>query len=199
MSDAVWIYLAAIVIYLHTAASEGLPTARLWAIILLAGSGCCEWMGAKTGYPFGPYLYTDHFGWRIAGVLPAAIPLAWMVVILCGRSLILRLRPASTRWELAFGIAVVATLTDVNLEAVAWKVRGYWNWYPDLTGPLPAWPPVQNYLSWFGLSFLLAYALPRNDALRLRKPSPNRPILVLALMNALFFLVYTVRWLRLKT
>ena len=67
------------------------------------------------------------------------------------------------------------------------KVRGYWNWYPDLPGPLPAWPPVQNYLSWFGLSLVLAFVLPPNHALRRRSPSPSRPILTLALMNALFF------------
>ncbi len=199
VADAVWIYLAAIVIYLHTAASEGLTTARRWALILLVGSGACEWIGAQTGYPFGPYRYTDHFGWRIGGVLPVAIPLAWMVVLLCGRSLILRFRPASTRAELALGVAVAATLTDVNLEAVAWKVRGYWNWYPDASPPLPAWPPVQNYLSWFVLSFALAYALPPNYSLRRREPSPLRPIFVLALMNALFIIVYAARWLRVKS
>ena len=197
VSDAVWIYLAAVVIYLHTAAAEGLATARRWAVIILVGSGVCEWIGAQTGFPFGPYRYTDYFGWRVGGVLPVAIPLAWLVVLLCGRSLILRLRPTSTRAELALGVAVVATLTDANLEAVAWKVRHYWNWYPDASPPLPTWPPFQNYFSWFGLSFVLAYALPPNYSLRPRSSSPLRPILVLALMNTLFIVVYAARWLRL--
>ena len=199
VSDSVWIYLAAIVIYLQTAASEGLTIARRWTLILLVGSGVFEWIGARTGFPFGPYRYTDNFGWRIGGVLPVAIPLAWMVVILCGRALILRLRPASTRFELALGVALVATLTDANLEAVAWKVRGYWNWYPDAPGPVPGWPPLQNYLAWFGLSLVLAYVLPPNHALRPTNPSPYRPILVLGLMNALFIVVYTTRWLHLKS
>ena len=174
VSDAIWIYLAAVVVYLHTAAAEGLPTARRWAVILLAGSGLFEWIGARTGYPFGPYRYTDNFGWRLGGVLPVAIPLAWMVVILCAQTLVLRIRPASTRAELALGIAAIATLTDVNLEAVAWKVRGYWIWYPDATVPPSSWPPLRNYLSWFALSFALAYVLPRNDTLRIR-PSTYRP------------------------
>ena len=199
VSDAIWIYLAAVVVYLHTAAAEGLATARRWAFILLLGSGCLEWIGARTGYPFGPYRYTDNFGWRIGGILPVSIPLAWMVVILCGRSLILRCRPTSTRGELALGVAVIAVLTDLNLEAVAWKVRGYWTWYPDARPPLPPWPPVQNYLSWFGLSFVLAYALPRNDALRLGSPSPHRPTFVLLLMNALFVTIYAARSIPLKT
>ncbi len=198
-SDAVWIYLAAVVIYLHTAGSEGLPTARRWAVILVLGSGGFEWIGAQTGFPFGPYRYTDHFGWRVGGVLPVAIPLAWMVVILCARSLILRLRPASTRFELALGVAAVATFTDVNLEAVAWKVRGYWIWYPDVAGPVPAWPPIQNYLSWFALSGILAFLLPPNYSLRLHRGPSLRPILMLALMNALFLIVYAARWLRLTS
>lgn len=198
VADAVWIYLAAVVIYLHTAASEGLPTARRWAVILLVGSGAAEWIGARTGFPFGPYRYTDHFGWRIGGVLPVAIPLAWFVVILCGRALVLRWQAASTRVELALGVAAIATLTDANLEAVAWKVRGYWNWYPDAPAPLPAWPPIQNYVSWFVLSFVLTYLLPRNDALRRRTFSPARPVLVLALMNALFIVVYAARWLQIR-
>ena len=198
VSDAVWIYLAAVVIYLHTAAAEGLPTARRWAAIVIAGSGVCEWIGAQTGFPFGPYRYTDNFGWRLGGVLPLAIPLAWMVVLLCGRSLILRLRPASSRLGLALGVALVATVTDVNLEAVAWKIRGYWIWYPDAPGPLPDWPPLQNYLSWFGLSFVLTYILPPNYSLRPRHPAPGRPILVLGLMNALFLVVYAARWLRVR-
>ena len=199
VSDAIWIYLAAVVIYLHTAAVEGLATTRRWAFILLLGSGGCEWIGAQTGFPFGPYRYTDHFGWRIGGVLPVAIPLAWMVVILCGRALILRLRPTATRHVLAFGVALVATLTDANLEAVAWKVRDYWDWYPDSRPPLPAWPPVQNYLSWFVLSFALTYALPPNYSLRLRHPARWRPVLVLGLMNTLFIVVYAARWLSLRS
>ena len=199
VSDAIWIYLAAIVIYLHAAASEGLATARRWALILLLGSGGAEWIGAQTGFPFGPYRYTDHFGWRLGGVLPVAIPLAWTVIILCARTLVLRFRPASSRLELALGVALIATLTDVNLEAVAWKVRGYWQWFPDRPAPLPEWPPIQNYVSWFALSFGLAALLPPNYALRMRKVSPRRPILVLILMNALFVVVYAARWLRVKT
>ena len=198
VSDAIWIYLAAVVVYLHTAAAEGLATARCWAVILLTGSGLSEWIGAQTGYPFGPYRYTDSFGWRIGGVLPVAIPLAWMIVLLCARTLVLKLRPASTRTELALGVAAIATLTDINLEAVAWKVRGYWIWYPDAIVPPSSWPPLQNYLSWFALSFALTCALPRNDALRMHRATLYRPIVVLCLMNALFIAVYAARWASLK-
>lgn len=188
-ADAVWMLLAAVVVYFHTVAAEGLTTARRWAVIILGGSAFFEWIGARTGFPFGPYTYTDRFGWRIGGVLPVAIPLAWLVVLLCGRCLVRRVWPDATRWPLALGVATVAVLTDLNLEFVAWRVRGYWVWYPGAGAGAPDSPPLQNYAAWFALSFALAAVLPPNHALRLRRPSPLRPILVLGLMNALFLLV----------
>lgn len=197
-SDAVWIVLAATVVYLHTAAAEGLPTARRWAAIILLGSAAAEWVGARTGFPFGPYVYTDKFGVRLGGVLPFTIPLAWLVVALGGRYLVLHLRPAATRFELALGVATVGLLTDMNLEIIAWKERNYWLWYPDARGPVPAWPPWQNFASWFVLMWLLSCALPPNYRLRSARAlvSAWRPVLVLGLMNALFLLVHAARWAR---
>jgi uncharacterized membrane protein len=194
-ADAIWMLLAAANVYVHTAASEGLPTARRWAAIILAGSAACEWVGVRTGVPFGAYRYTDRFGWRLGGVLPAAIPLAWLVILICGRYLVLALRPHATRLETALGVAVVAVVTDANLEFVAWKLRGYWLWYPGRSGAsVPTWPPWENYASWFMLSFLLSWLLPPNFALRLVRPAATRPILILVLMNLLFACAQLLGW-----
>jgi uncharacterized membrane protein len=197
-SDAFWIALAAVNVYLYTASAEGLGVARRWAVIILAGSAVCEWIGARTGFPFGPYRYTDRFGWRVGGVLPFTIPLAWLIILLCGRYLTLRLRPEATRAQIALGTALAAVVTDFNLEFVAWKIRAYWIWYPGPSAPPSDWPPPQNYVSWFALAFALAYALPPNTSLRLHRPPPTRPILILALMNALFFLTHAAHWARLN-
>ncbi len=195
ISDAVWMLLAAVTVYLHAVASEGLPTARRQAAMVLLASTVFEWVGTRTGFPFGPYEYTENFGPRIGGVVPMAIPLAWLVVVLSGRNHMLWLRPSAGRLEIALGVAAVAVLTDLNLEGVAWKVRGYWLWYPGQVSPVPSWPPVQNYLAWFFLSFALALALPADHALRPRQPSRWRPMLVLALLNALLALVHlTASW-----
>ena len=196
-ADAIWILLAASNVYLHAAAAEGLDTARRWAGIILVTSAGCEWIGVQTGFPFGTYLYTDHFGWRIGGVLPAAIPLAWLVILICGRYLVLAIRPQATRLETALGVAVAGLFTDCNLEFVAWKVRDYWVWYPGLGAGTPFWPPAQNFLSWFVLSFLLSLLLPPNYALRLGRPSATRPIVILGLMNLLFASALVFYWLRL--
>lgn len=191
VSDAIWMLLAAITVYLHAVASEGLPTARRQAAIILAASAAFEWVGTRTGFPFGPYEYTDNFGPRLGGAVPMAIPLAWLVVVLCGRNVILWLRPQAGRMEIALGIALTALLTDLNLEPVAWKIRHYWLWYPaQAQNPPYGWPPLQNYAAWFVLSFALALVLPSDHSLRVRRPSRSRPILTLLLLNALLALVH---------
>ncbi|MBV9127154.1 MAG: carotenoid biosynthesis protein, partial [Verrucomicrobia bacterium] len=140
VSDATWMSLAALNVYFATVASEGLRIARRWAGAILLGSAVFEWIGATTGLPFGPYVYTERFGLRLGDVLPFTIPLAWLVILLGARATVLCWRPAITRTELAIGVALLAVLTDVNLEFIAWNVRGYWLWYPHWSSTHPALP-----------------------------------------------------------
>jgi len=198
VADAVWIIFAAIIVYFYSLRREGGVRARVWAIIIMTGSAVAEFVGAKTGFPFGDYTYTDNFGTRIFGVLPFTIPLAWLIIILAGRYLTLWIFPHWNRWQISLSTAVLATLTDLNLEFIAWKVRAYWIWYPPgsehAMNP-PAWPPIQNYISWFVLSFLLCVVLPAMRQYPERRVSePMRPVMVLLLMNGLFIIVHLVRW-----
>ena len=129
-------------------------------------------------------------------MLPAAIPLAWLVIVLCGRYFVLTLGPQVSRWGLALEVGSVALLTDMNLEFVAWKVRGYWIWYPGQGDAAPLWPPWQNYASWFVLTLLLTAVLPPSYGLRTRRPANTRPILILGLMNLLFACAHLLYWTR---
>lgn len=195
--DAVWIVLAAVVVYLATAAAEGLSRARRWAAVILAGAAAAEFVGARTGFPFGPYAYaTDRFGWRLGGVLPFTIPLAWLVIVLGGRSLVGRVWPTAGRATLALGVAVAGVATDVNLEFIAWRERGYWTWYPGWPEPLPTWPPAQNFAAWFVLLFGFSLVLPPDATLRTDRArrAAWRPALVLLAMNGLFLLLHAARW-----
>lgn len=192
-ADLTWMVLAALVVYLQEAATQGLARARLAGGIILLGSAVAEYIGTTTGFPFGPYDYTNAFGPRMLGVLPIAIPLAWLVILLAGRQVLLAYWPEMSRFKLALGVGAIALLTDFNLEFVAWKIRGYWIWYPGQPHP-PAWPPWQNYLSWFVLSALLTLCLPRIGALT--DLPARRPLGILLAMNALFLLAHLVRWLR---
>jgi uncharacterized membrane protein len=191
--DPVWITLAAVNTYLHVTREEVLATARRWGLIVLIGSAMLAWCGAVSGWPFGPLRYTDRLGARLGGVLPFALPLFWLAVVFNSRYLVLGCRPRAGRWLLAAGTGLLALLTDLNLETVAWKVRAYWVWYPgQLT--FPAWPPLQNFVAWFGAAFLLSLCLTETRVAG--QPRCVRPALILGLLNAVFLGVHVARWLR---
>jgi len=194
-ADLIWMVSAAAVVYLRVAALDGLTRARLSAAVILAGSTAVEWIGAQTGAPFGPYRYTDSFGPRILGVLPIAIPLAWLVILLGARLLVLEIQPTVTRIALSFWVAGIALLTDLNLEFIAWKVRGYWQWYPGEANP-PGWPPWQNFFSWFVLALVLHALTPWRDDRPVVAHRVARAALVVPIMNVLFLLVHVSRWIR---
>ncbi len=107
----------------------------------------------------------------------------------------LEIRPALSRFALSFWVAVIALVTDLNLEFIAWKVRGYWIWYPDQPDP-PGWPPLQNFASWFVLAFLLHALTPCADDRPVADRGISRAALVVPLMNLLFLLVHASRWIR---
>ncbi len=192
-ADAIWIFLAAMTVYFWMIRMEGLGNARIQAAIIMFGSTVVEWVGHETGLPFGPYLYTANFGPRLAGVLPLAIPLAWLVIVICAVAIMRRTPLAGNRLAVATGAAFIATLTDLNLEPVAWKVRMYWLWYPGQDNA-PAWPPIQNYVSWFVLSFVFVLVLPGIRS-GLGGKSWHRPAMVIALINLLLIVTNAVHFL----
>ncbi len=196
-ADAVWISLAAANTYFWMIRTDGLGTARVQAVLIFAISGLVEWIGQRTGVPFGPYRYTGNFGPMLGGELPVAIPLAWLIIVVCATAL-LRCTPlVSHRFLLASGTGVVATLTDLNLEPVAWHVRAYWLWYPDLGAATPsAWPPLQNFLSWFALAFALTAILPGIRKRPAEIGAWKRPLIILGLINLLLAITHAAHWFR---
>ncbi len=193
-ADAIWILFAAVVTYFWMIRHDGLSAARVQALIVLAGSGVIEWIGHTTGWPFGPYKYTENFGPRLGGVLPLSIPLAWLIIVVNTAALFRYTPLAKSRLLLALAVGAAATLVDFNLEPVAWHVREYWIWYPDNPAPPPL-PPWQNYASWFVVAAVLTALLP---ALRARPPEGawKGPLTVLALVNGLVGLSHLVHVLR---
>ena len=189
--DGIWITLAAINTYLFLARTEGLATARRWTLLILLGSGVAAWMGARTGFPFGPIAFTDNLGVRIGRTLPIFLPLLWFIVVLNSRYVALRAFPRASHWRIAFGTAALAVLTDINLEPVAWKMRAWWLWYP-LSASASAWPPLQNYASWFALSLALTGLLRETRVVTLRGPA-LRPVAIFAMINGVFLLANAVR------
>jgi phytoene synthase len=129
---------------------------KAWALSTLLGYGI-ELIGTQTGYPFGPYHYTDVLQPQVLGI-PIAIAIAWgSLVGLWG------LLGPQGRLKRALWVAIGAVATDVLLEPYATAIRGYWQWETPAI-------PLANYLSWGVFAALLSLLYPRRTALQATYP-----------------------------
>jgi putative membrane protein len=104
-----------------------------------------ELVGVQTGAIFGQYTYGDTLGKRFLGV-PIIIGLNWVIVIMAASEAANLLKVALV--PKLFIAAFLAVLLDFLIEPVAAKL-GYWYWSGGII-------PVQNFIAWFVLSFILA-------------------------------------------
>ena len=172
VGDPVLILLAFANTHLLAAREWGPNLARRWALIVLALALAVETCGAKTGFPFGAYTYTDRFGPSI-GVVPMTIPLAWQVVLTNALFIVRAIAPHLPRAGEAAAVGLIGTLYDAVLEPFAVRVKGYWFWR-NATGAVPS----QNYLAWFIVGSLLVLVFAPTSAKIKRRDL--RPVVLLA-------------------
>ncbi|HET9110387.1 MAG TPA: carotenoid biosynthesis protein [Ktedonobacterales bacterium] len=116
-----------------------------------------ELIGTSTGWPFGPYEYTDLLGAKILGKVPFTIPLSWFYMGFTAYLLasaitgLLKLR-RRTFWSLALG-AWLLMAWDLALDPamVRNNVFPFWNWY---THGIYFGMPLQNFAGWWLVGFL---------------------------------------------
>ncbi|HKI69497.1 MAG TPA: carotenoid biosynthesis protein, partial [Verrucomicrobiae bacterium] len=107
----------------------------LGALIIAVIGSAMNIAGATISLPFGPYTYTNDFGWRFFDTLPWAVPLIWIVFVLNARGVTrLILRPwRKTRtygwWVIGFTTAL-CVLLDAAWEPFATRVKQFWLWHP---------------------------------------------------------------------
>ena len=110
-----------------------------------------EWLGVRTGQIFGSYLYGQTLQPSIDGI-PISIGSAWFVMLIVSTAVAQKIAPKSLaddfRFKIAFLVALLMVCFDLLMEPAAVKL-GYWTWMNDHI-------PLQNYLTWFGLSFIFA-------------------------------------------
>lgn len=161
----------------------------LSSIIIAVGSWLTEHLGVTTGWPFGTYQYNGVLLPEIVGVVPLAIPFAWLLVVPGALELSRMLMPKVGFWPTVLGAASLAMLFDLVIEPVAVYVNRYWTWLE--TGPLFG-IPTANFVAWWGLAFILALATEmlgqRTNNLP-QSPKLNLPIAIYLLNLALFTLV----------
>ncbi len=122
----------------------------LWSIGVIVGSFGVEWVGVRTGQIFGAYVYGQTLRPSIDGV-PISIGCAWFVMLIASVAVVQRITPksvAKSSIKLALCVASLMVCFDLFMEPAA-GMLGYWTWMDNRI-------PLQNYLAWFGLSFIFA-------------------------------------------
>lgn len=152
------------------------------ALVVLPLAWAVEFVGSRTGLPFGQYDYTQALQPQLLGV-PLLIPLAWLMMLppawAVAEALLRRGATRGPRVAFLATAALAFTAWDLFLDPqmVAW---GYWVWQtPGGYFGIP-W---SNYLGWWLSALLISAAV---FALRPPLPPlPQRPLLTL----------YTATWL----
>lgn len=138
--------------------------ASLW---ILGLSWFVEHVGATTGFPFGAYTYTDVLQPQILGVVPLAIPFAWLLIVpaavAVGELILARngeptLNDRGVRISKVLMAAAFALLLDVTIEPFAVNINQYWVWNEASSGDYYG-IPFSNFVAWFFTSLLLSWVL----------------------------------------
>ncbi len=132
----------------------------VWSLSVVALTWSLEWLGVHTGVIFGDYQYHAALQPQIAGV-PLAIGFSWLTLLLSAVALERRL-PFQPHVDVvslhSLRIAILLLVFDLVMETSAVKL-GYWRWQGDVV-------PWKNYLTWFGIGWILAYVTLRLELWR---------------------------------
>ena len=136
-----------------------------------------EVLGVKTGKLFGEFEFGDSLGPKLWET-PIIIGVNWLILLYCAT--IIASGYTKNRYFISFLVAVLMVVFDFILERPA----GYldmWEWTRKFI-------PMQNFLVWFGISWILA------GALQLLKPKMENKIAatLFGIQMLLFFLLNIV-------
>ncbi|MCB9135027.1 MAG: carotenoid biosynthesis protein [Anaerolineales bacterium] len=176
----------------HAMWSLGGRQAGWFLLITFAISLLFESVGVLTGWVYGPYHYTDRLGYKIFGLVPFLIPIAWFMMIYPAYVLVKQLVGTEHKslraliWLSALS-ALAMTAWDVVMDPIMVAAK-HWVWEVD--GAFFG-IPVHNYVGWLATTFTvyLLYALLE----RRLAPQPwgeSTPF-----FRSLPFLVYAITWL----
>jgi uncharacterized membrane protein len=184
--DLGWITLAAANVYFSLVEKVGLATARRWGLQILGGVVAVAWVSVATGVPLGPIRYGIPLGLKL-GPVPLGLPLLWFSIIIGAREAVLRFRPRLSRALLAAGVGVLAFLSDLNLEPLAAKWRGFWFWRGGAATLPPVFdPPLVGSLVWGILAVLITLILRERAVIASTQKPSWQPMVTLGIFNAVF-------------
>jgi len=141
---------------------------------VLVGFGV-EVLGVHTGFPFGRYTYGPVLGWKLLEV-PLVIGVNWFLLIYAFFSIGNFFKKPALR---ILFTALVMLLMDLLIEPVAIHL-GYWSW---TGGDIP----IQNYLSWFVISLVMALVMQRYQPKLFNPVSVTLILSQILYFSAIFF------------
>jgi putative membrane protein len=137
------------------------------ASLILFLAWLVEHIGATTGFPFGAYSYTNVLQPQIVGVVPLAIPFAWLLIVgaAVGASEHLLEKGAPSPWSdlrisatKVLTAASLALLLDVTIEPFAVNINHYWVW-SESDHSYYYGIPTSNFAAWWVTSVILVLVL----------------------------------------
>ncbi|MEQ9374097.1 MAG: carotenoid biosynthesis protein [Imperialibacter sp.] len=127
------------------------PSFYAYAFLCFLIAFFSEVVGVQTGWPFGSYEYGATLGPKLFGV-PLLIGTNWLILVVCTASLT---RSINNKWLASLAGALLMVGLDILLEPVA-IMSDYWSWQGSGI-------PIQNYISWGALAFILHIVLHNFD------------------------------------
>jgi len=191
--DAVLVFTAAATTMVSLSRQLPGQNVLLGGAIIAAISGTAHAVGALSGIPFGPFIYSAASGPQIFNVLPWSIPVVWIIVILNARGVArLILRPWRKSRLYGFRLigvtAALAVIFDFGLEPFATRVQHFWFWQPTKLALVWQGTPLSNFLGWLVTALVvLAFVTPvLINKSHQKYPADYHPLIVWLLLNALF-------------
>ncbi len=146
-------------------------------IIFVCGWGI-EFIGTKTGFPFGAYSYTRLLVPLLGGV-PLILGLNWFFLVYC--TFVISSFIPSTNTVRSLAGALMMTAYDLLLEPFATHT-GMWEWEAGTI-------PLSNYISWFVISFIFLRLMYIN-----KPEKQNKPGIYVFVFQAGFFAALVLTW-----
>ncbi|MDA9555303.1 carotenoid biosynthesis protein [Pelobium sp.] len=151
-------------------------TQKFWvgALAIIIAGITVEIVGVATGSIFGNYTYGNTLGYKLADV-PLIIGINWFILVFSVGSILKKYFKHQRNLKSLIG-AFILVLIDVLIEPVAIKYD-YWSWQDGIV-------PLQNFVAWFIVSFVMLRAYYEFD---FRKT--NKVAATLLICQTLFFIV----------
>jgi putative membrane protein len=162
-------YVGALMVFViwHAISTKGWGCSLLMLASSFIVAFTAEALGVNFGWVFGSYHYTEFLGFKLFGV-PLLAALAWEPIIyaafcltdILAPSLVDRASPWVKRlpiyvWMAGVG-ALATTAWDMMIDPIAVS-HGWWVWHEggSYLPYLKHGVPVQNFVGWLGVSFLI--------------------------------------------